>query len=632
MKKKTLLCILCALLLVSGCSKGNNGNTEEKPSNSFVNPGDYLGGGGTASEVVETSKDELESSLESAVDSSDLVEISGNTSSNSASSISGTTITEAGNYILSGEINEGIVVTVGNNQTVHLFLNGVNITNSNGIAISNTNKKSNLIITVMKNTINNITSSGDSVNAIHVKGNLIINGSGTLNIISNSKNAIKVSKTFKLVDATLNINSNNHAISAKVIIAKDATINVTSASKDGLNAECDDDTTSYTTEEGYIYLNNVNYTYVGEGDGMQADTYIIVDGGNYNITTNATFVEKTNENKETYDLEDDDFRYIKVNNTYKKVASDERINSTLYAMIQSSKGIKVGEIKYTDDESNEISVTSGDYSLIINSGTFNINSSDDALHVNYGNIIINSGIFEINTLDDGITADKLVDIKGGTIKVLTCYEGIEGAQIQISGDNTNIEVYASDDGINAASDLTDEKLYILIKGGKTYINASGDGLDSNGNIEISGGYLYIDGPTSGGDSAMDSETGILVKGGYIFSVGSLGMVETPASNSTQYVISYAKSTSISANTKLSLKDNDDNEIFSFTTSKTSQSVIISTPELGKDKTYKIYEGSTLVATFTINSTITRVGTSTSSNNPGNPPSNNPGQRPGGFRK
>lgn len=619
MKKKYLFMLLCVLCIISGCNKKNN---------DFKNPGDYLGGGGKASEVEEISSLDLESNLINSVNKSDLVDISSNIDMTNASILSNCNITEEGNYILSGNISESIVVTLENGKSAHLFLNGVNVVTTNEIAIYNTNKKSTLIITVVENTINTITTNGDNVNAIHVKGNLVINGAGTLNVNANSKNALKVSKTLKIVDSTLNINSNNHAISAKVIISSNSTINIISAIKDGLNAECDDDTTSFTTEEGYIYLDNVNYTYIGEGDGMQADTYIIIDGGNYNITTNATFVAKTSTNKETYDLEDDDFRYIKSNNTYKKVASDERVNSTLYAMIQSSKGIKVGEIKYTDDNSNEVSVTSGDYSLIINEGTFKINSSDDAMHVNYGNVLINNGTIELETLDDGITADKLVNIKGGCLKVLSSYEGIEGAQIQISGEDTSIEVYASDDGINAASDIKSENLYILIKGGTTYINASGDGLDSNGSIQITGGYLYIDGPTSGGDSAMDSETGILVNGGYIFSVGSLGMVETPASNSTQYVISFAKSSSIPANTTLSLKDSNDNELLSFTTSKTSQSIIISTPKLEKGKTYKIYEEETLVATFTINNIITSIGSSISSNRP----SNNPFEKPNGFRK
>lgn len=604
--RKSMLGILLGLgLCVSGCSCDK--------SKIFMNPGDKLGGGGTANAPSEVSTSQLENTILSSIDNDDLSTLKNNVSSSNAVSLSDYNITSAGEYILTGNVNTNIVISVGDNETTHLFLNGVNI-DVDGIAISNTNKKSDLIITIVENSTNTIVNNGDDVNAIHVKGNLTINGSGILSVTSNSKNAIKVSRVLKIIDSTLNLTSNNHAVSARTIIASDATISVLSAMKDGLNAECDDEVTSYTTDEGYIYLNNVNYSYYGSGDGLQADTFIVIDSGTYNIETSTIFVSNTTSNKEEYNLTSDDFKYIKSGNLYKRVASDYMGSSTLYAMTQSNKGIKVGEIEYEDSEGNEVSVTSGEYSLIINGGTFNIDSKDDALHVNYGNILINGGTFEIDTLDDGVTADELLQITGGTINVNSCYEGLEGAQIEISGDNTKIDINSEDDGINAASDISNN-LHIIISGGEVYVNAGGDGIDSNGSVLISGGIVYIDGPTSSGDASLDSETGILVNEGYLFAVGGLGMVETPSSNSNQYIVSFAQSSSISSGTNLTLTDEDGNSIFSFQTGKSSQSVIISCPELESGKTYKIYGGDTLLANFTIESKITSIGTSNTSGNP-----------------
>lgn len=86
------------------------------------------------------------------------------------------------------------------------------------------------------------------------------------------------------------------------------------------------------------------------------------------------------------------------------------------------------------------------------------------------------------------------------------------------------------------------------------IGSEGDGVDSNGTILISGGELYIAGSGNSTDAALDADGGILINGGYVFAAGSLGMVETPASNSSQYCVSFARNTSISAgNYALSLR-------------------------------------------------------------------------------
>lgn len=48
--------------------------------------------------------------------------------------------------------------------------------------------------------------------------------------------------------------------------------------------------------------------------------------------------------------------------------------------------------------------------IIINGGTFNVESTDDCVHSN-GNITINGGKLTLNSGDDGIHGDGNVDIK-----------------------------------------------------------------------------------------------------------------------------------------------------------------------------------------------------------------------------
>lgn len=616
--KKILFPILTLALsaaILSGCGR-----------NAFTNPGDFLGGGGTG-EIADSADDVTDSVKEDFSD--DFSGLSGNTSQDGATVAPPTegvyTISESGTYYFSG--NYGGIALGAKNLTLHLIFDGAHIQSATGIAVNGADdngKGGEVVITLIGE--NSVVSASETENAIHIKGTLSFNGSGSLAVTSSGKNAIKVSKGLTIVDCALTLSAANHAISALFVAASDCEINVLSAGKDGINAECDDKTTAFTTAEGYVYLKNVGYSCETAGDGIQADTVVYIAGGNYHIKTNGVFVADTTQNRTKYGLAADDFRYIKSGDDYQKVASDYR-GSSLYALAQGCKGIKVGEIEYPDpnDEEKEIAVTDGDYSVIIEDGTFTIDSTDDAIHANSGNLSVGGGSFTISTHDDALTSDVLTKITGGEITVTKSYEGIEGAYVEIT-DGT-VDITASDDGINAASDDTSVVEHIIISGGKVYVNSGGDGIDSNGTILISGGETYVAGPTSNMDCAIDSDRGTVVNGGYLFAVGPLGMVETPAQNSAQCVVSFARSQSIAAGTNLSLTDESGRAILTFRTPKACQSVIISCPELENGKKYQIYGGDSSLCDFTVSGIITTVG---SSGGIGNPGGNVPGG-PGGGR-
>lgn len=640
MKRKIAVITLALALVLSmsvmffACDSGSQPSGKapsgKDPSQGFVNPGDNLGGGGEG--VLPDDTDSVQDDIES----KDFSDLESNTSAD-GTVINGSEeayeIKVAGTYVLSGDFKNGIVVKVGDKETTRLVLNGANIVNENGIALSNTNKKSSLIITLQEGTQNTITNSTDG-NAIHVKGSLSINGKGSLSVTSGAKSAIKVSKGFEMVDANVTLSSVNHGLSARFVEIHNATLNVSAAAKDGINAECDDETTAFTNEEGYVILKNVNYTCSVEGDGIQADTFCKIDGGNIDITTNGKFVKYSSANMTEYELEKDDFRYIYSNGDYQKVASDYRFSSNnAYALTQSCKGIKVGEIKYDelDEDENvigEIVVTDGDYLISITGGcTMAINSTDDAIHTNSGDVLVENGNITINTYDDGITSDGLTEIRGGKIDILKSYEGIEGAYVKISGGE--IYIIASDDGINAATDDNSIKEYIIISGGNIIVNADGDGVDSNGSILVSGGSLIVYGPTSGGDAALDADSGIIINGGVVWACSTLGMVETPSTNSEQYVVSYAQQNKLEEDSVFTLKDSDGNALLSVDVAKTCQSIIFSTDKLEKGATYTIYCNDTLMSTFTVSSTLTTIGTAQNAGHGGGG-GFGPGGKPGGW--
>lgn len=507
---------------------------------------------------------------------------------------SGGSITSSGTYLLSGTINLNEAISFTKKaENVHLIIKDANITITDDKAISS---KLDLEITILgTNTItNSLGELSSDENLIKCGGNLTINGSGTITLNS-TKSGIKADGLCNLFGANLNITSVGQGISAESIYVDESTINITSQ-KDGLHAEIDydeidsSDSVVFNIEKGFIYIKSGNITIDSIDDGMQADSFVRIDGGTINITTNGGAPSKITES-----------------------SSDNA----------SGKGIKAGNIDYTlaTDPDTELELTSELYGIIINDGNITINANDDAIHSN-GYFILNGGTTTISSGDDGLHAETIGEMNGGVYKVIKSYEGYEAAKVQISGGT--LDITSSDDGINAADGnetrmgVGNSNCYLVISGGTISVNALGDGIDSNNSILISGGYIYVDGPTNGGNGSLDSETGIIVNGGTLIATGALGMVETPASNSTQYSISYASSSTINANTSIKLVDENNTVIVEYNTLKNSQSIIISSNDLVKGKTYKLYLNDTLTETITINNIITTIGS-------------NQGFNPGRFR-
>lgn len=606
MKKRILkvlavtIVAICSFLLVA-CNGGNDKSGGLKKT--------------TAVAPIVYDVSEKESAVEKAA-AVDLSALSKDVNADGATALSNdvTTITSAGSYILTGAY-AGITVSVGNDETAHLFLNNATISGGAGIAISNTNKKSTLIITACENTENEVASKGDDVNAIHVKGTLKINGTGTIKV-SAKKNGIKVSKGLSIADSTINLTAGNHALSARFIETENAKINVLSAEKDALNAECDDETQEFTLNEGYVSLKNSKIIASVSGDGIQADTFVYITGGSVDIKTAATFVSYSEESMAAYDLTEDDFRYIKSGDTYKKVADDVATKGARYAMIQSTKGIKCGEIKYEIDGTEYAVTKNSNYFIVIDGARVKINSSDDAIHTNSGNVLIKGGALDLTTLDEGIHADELVKIDGGEITVNGAYEGIEGAHVEIGGGT--IYITASDDGINAASDDESVSEHIIISGGTITVDASGDGLDSNGTIYVTGGTLIVYGPTTGADTGLDADGGILIDDGNVFVATTKEMIEIPASNSKSNVLVYGVNT-VQAGSEIILTNADGGEMVRITLKKQAQAIILSTPELATNGTYSLYADENLLASFSVTETITAIGVRSNGRQGGNPP-------------
>lgn len=180
-------------------------------------------------------------------------------------------------------------------------------------------------------------------------------------------------------------------------------------------------------------------------------------------------------------------------------------------------------------------ITSAEHSLEANDsiriydGDITINTGKDGLHseneddLSLGYIYILNGRLTITSADDAIHGTSIVQIDGGSITIDECVEGIEGTSIMINGGI--IDIYSTDDGINATS-LSDLDVMIEVNGGQiTIVMASGDtdGFDSNGDMTINGGNIDVT-----GGSTFDADGSAVLNGGTVVVNGEV-VTELPES-------------------------------------------------------------------------------------------------------
>ncbi len=261
------------------------------------------------------------------------------------------------------------------------------------------------------------------------------------------------------------------------------------------------------------------------------------------------------------------------NTSYDTFALSSRGNSLSYSWTNYTTNVQQGGMGWGGPGGmNDGNSDKGDHStkgikvaneIIINSGTVNIKSYDDALHADngatlesgasaLGNITVNGGNITLYSNDDGIHAEGAVYIKGGDISVVNSYEGIEGTNIVISGGN--ISVIAKDDGMNSTAT---SGTGITLGGGYVYIYCTGDGMDSNSRtsyagISFEGGDAIII-SNSGMNSAIDTEQGYKYTAGSIVAIMPSGGMSSEAKHCQNFsTIGTSKNMNLSSGSTLTI--------------------------------------------------------------------------------
>lgn len=390
-------------------------------------------------------------------------------------------ITAAGTYVFSGDCDNGSITVKKGVTGVTIVLNGLTLTNDDSAAITlNKTAEASLIAAAgTTNTVADTEGSSDENAAVKVKSGaaLAIGGAGTLTVDGNAKNGIKgaADAVITVAEVKLNINAANDGLSCDdELNITGGTLSIT-AGGDAVKASPDTGDTENpdTTSLGNVTISGGTLTLSAAEDGIQADGDLTISGGTFHVKTNGGH---------TTALTDDS---------------------------ASCKGFKAGG------------------ALTVTGGTLTVDSADDALHAGT-DVTISGGTLTLATGDDGVHADNdlVIGAKGSSstatpkISITASYESLEGTTVTVYGGD--IDVAASDDGVNAANSTLGErsdKYAINIAGGDLYIDAGSDGLDSNNDINITGGKVEVYGADAMMDAAIDYDGTFTLSGGTLFGAG-----------------------------------------------------------------------------------------------------------------
>lgn len=381
------------------------------------------------------------------------------------------TIKSGGSYYLSGNYEGNILID--SKSEVYLILNNLTVNSLNSPAIYVLNSKKTIINLEGINNLIDENTKEEANATIYSKDDLVIMGSGTLNITANN-HGISCKDSLQIIDGNFNINAGNDAIRAKDYLAIKSGEFEINTNSDGIKATNEDD-----EQLGYVIIDGGEFDINVSNDAIQAATYITINEGIFNIQT------KNNKGIKATDI-------VINNGTFKINSYDDGIHAN---------------------------------NITINDGDFIINTSDDGMHADT-NLKIEDGNINIQDSYEGLEASEIT-INGGTIYVVSTDDGINAA----GGKDESGNRFNRPDNFSSSTG----KLYI--NGGYIYVDAKGDGIDINGSGVMTDGTVIINGPTDNGNGALDYDNTFKVNGGLLIAAGSIGMSQSPSNSSSQYTLS-----------------------------------------------------------------------------------------------
>ena len=422
-------------------------------------------------------------------------------------------------YALSGSTTDGEFALSGSYKCT-VSLAGLTMTNPSGAAINITNGKR-IQISAKNGTVNTLTdgTGGSQKACLYSKGQIQLQGKGTLNVVGNTKHAIKSGDYITVKNLTLNITKAvGDGISCNEYFQmKSGTVGISGVGDDGIQCDLDGDSSTGETDD-----------HEDEDSGN-----IYIEGGTLNVTVTAAATKGI------------------------KAAGDMKISDGNITV----KTTGNGTYDSSDRDSKGCACLKSDAGMTISGGTLTLNSTgsggkgikaDGTLTITGGtiNATTTGSTYSYNNSKaqpKAIKADGNMTVSGGNVSATSSkHEAIETKGMLTITDCTVYAFSPSDDAINSAS-------HMYLKGGSvTGVSNGNDGIDSNGNMYISGGTVIACGagdPECGLDAA--ERYNLYITGGTVLGVGA-GNNSVTSTTGSQCVVSTTNST-YSAGTAVAVK-------------------------------------------------------------------------------
>lgn len=373
----------------------------------------------------------------------------------------------AGQYDVSGTLEEGRIVVDAKGKEVYIRLNGANITCSYSSAIYGY-EASKLTVVLADGTENSITDAevydySDDFSlevelepnaCLYSKMDLLICGTGKLTVNGNCEQGITGKDSLYIADATLEVESVGKAILGKDKLVADTAIVKANASDDTLHSN------------GNVLIAGGAYTLAAGDDGIHADAAVISDGGIIYVSDSVEGIEG--------------WQISLINSDVEIISSDDAINAT----------------SPTSEE--------GDFG----GGQMPGGNGD------FGGGQIPEG--EGMTPPDGFEGEMVPSDEDRFNP-----NGAGGGMVQPRNvDQSHVSTTVEDN-----TDKTES--FVKLIDSKVVVNAGGDGLDSNGSVYMDGGMLVVYGPNDRGNGGLDYVTTFDFVSGTLLVADISGMAMTP---------------------------------------------------------------------------------------------------------
>lgn len=420
------------------------------------------------------------------------------------------TITQAGEYTVTGLLSEGqIVVNADDNSEITIVLNGTSITCSNGSPIYIKNAD-NVKIKSEENTYNCIVdaraeaddnsdnSSSENGNAaIYAACDLKLVGKGALSVTGNYNNGIQSKDDISIKNVTIKVNAVNNAIKGNDEVAiESGEIIAISRKGDGIKTS----NSSLSTKEkqkGNVIISGGNIDIYAACDGIDAAYGVDVSGdGNLNIYTDtysdyseavAADNSGSSASSSGSSISNPDSSASNPGSSNQNQGSSSKSSSNATMMTYTTTA-------NTDNQNNSSVGTPPDMNNAQNNGNMGNPPDMNNSSSNSGNNPDMKGNFGGgNRAANGMPGNNS---SGNSSKKSYSTKGIKAeSEINISGAAINIS--STDDGIHANSDSgvletgEDGKGIISISGGTITISTGDDGIHADKELNITDGYINV---------------------------------------------------------------------------------------------------------------------------------------------